>query len=112
MILWKYSLSSLLIGSNRLLMRDDTEGASYSKDRNVLKIGSFSGVNITILYKSTLDWLAQFSSFMTMGMIQVYSQSHPDILCLCPGSTMARLHHCKGMSSEHGNPVASNVWPM
>lgn len=35
-------MSSLLIGSNRLLMRGDTEGASSSKDRNVLKIRSFS----------------------------------------------------------------------
>lgn len=62
MILWKCSMSSLLIGSNRLLMMDDTEGVSSIKDRNVLKIGSFSEIDVTILYKSTLDWPAQSGS--------------------------------------------------
>lgn len=52
-------MASLLMGSKRLLVRDDvegTEGVSYSKDRDVPKKLLFSELDLTILYKSTLEW--------------------------------------------------------
>lgn len=58
-------MSSLVMESKRLLVRDDTggtEGVSYSKDREIPKKSLFSELDVTIIYKSTLEWPAESSS--------------------------------------------------